>query len=207
MTLKTYLASQKKQKKNMSLMLTLIGTYFTIVFLKSSLLLIAVLICVYMLPILVIASTVKESILKKEKKLEGMRGSLDEQILFFQNKKNRMHRQPKAEWIVIPYCCLFMILIFEFVPKTSKAIFYVVIVLMISIIFYAFLKRLNRNPLIFFHSGMLINQRLYSRSEIRKHQWIKLRNQDQLLELQMKDYYTSFVIAEKDVEQIEKLLL
>lgn len=207
MILKTYLTEQKKQNKIMLALLFITVTYFTFAFLKDSLLLVLVLLFIYMIPILVIYSVIKDAVVKKEKKLKAMSGSFNEVVHLFASKTNRMHRRPQTEWIVFPYCFLWMYLIFEFVSNKSTVILYVVLTLIITIFFYYLLKRHNRYALIFFNSGMMINQKLYGRNELRKHQWIKLRNSDQMLELQMQDYYTSFIIAKEDVKHIEKLLI
>lgn len=144
----------------------------------------------------------------KEKKSKNHDLDIENQtpIYGYKCKRFRGNLINNYEMVMIPYMVLAWIFLFE---SNFSGVFLIIhfMVMMISaaILFYL-LRKYNEYALIFYDKGLVLNQKAYDYDHIRKHQWIKMRSGLVILEIQVKDIFTSLTFDKCTARQIQNHL-
>lgn len=206
MTYNQYINNKKKHHKIIFRLIVLFTAYFAITLLIKSLLLSVLFLVICLIPGLAIYNTLEDQIKKKKLKEDEMNFSSEEELILIKKKKSRGSKKQYSNYVLLPILLLVLIYTLEMTSSLKGQIMHI----SFTVIIFSLILLSNRiykaYDLILFDQGIIINNDLLSYDELKKYQKIKLRNGHSILEIQMKDVYTSMVLSEDDIKTFEKAL-
>jgi hypothetical protein len=107
------------------------------------------------------------------------------------------------ELIIVPYMVLAWMYLFELSGMGLFLIINIPLMVIMGILLLFILRKLYEYPIIFYNKGLIIHHKSYEYKAIKKYQWIKMRSGNMILELQLKDVFTSFVFDHNTALEIE----
>lgn len=207
MTLKTYLEEQNKQKKMLKIYTALVGALTTLIFLKETLIAVGVILLIYTIPGLLYLFMYNEYKEKRKVALEKLMPYKNSSIYAIKHRRSKGVHQMRQELFMIPILMLIYMLILEFFNSIWMQLTLIAIITLLMLVGYYFVKKIYMYPLVMFNEGFMIHQKFYFYNDIKKYQWIELRDQNWMLEIRTKDFYSSLTLTETEHKKIQKYLL
>ena len=110
------------------------------------------------------------------------------------------------EMIMIPYMLLAWIFLFESSFSGVFLVLHLLVMMMTATILFFLLRKLNHYSVIFYDRGLILNHKSYDYDHIKKYQWIQMRSGSVILEIQVKDIFTSLTFDKNTARHIQNHL-
>lgn len=206
MTYGEYIKDRKKYKNRLKVILVILGLYAVLAMTLDSMFLTLFFMIIFFIPSLSIYNNFIESQKKKKKYKSKADFPEDMPVQLIQKKNIRGNHYWGQDVMIFPIILLFFIFVVETSSNEMMNLVHLAVILTACVGMFILLIKQNRNRLIVFEKGLILNHKLFDYESIKKMQKIKLRNHHYILELQLDKTYFSMILSEENINFFEKTM-